>query len=119
METNRRHHPRQKMDTSIQVLFAPCDLRDEQDHYGGISAKIGNQSLDGFYIETDRDLATGSTIRIKMVSPENNHPTNVCYVHDCQVVWHRKFHGRIPRFGIGVRILRQNVQANVLTSRFL
>jgi len=119
VETNRRHFPRQKGDTSIQVLFAQENLRDEIDRYSGIAAKIGNQSQDGLYIETDHALSAGSIIRLKIASPENDHPANVCYVHDCQVVWHKKIHDKIPRFGIGVRILRRNVQADVMTSRFL
>lgn len=119
METDRRHYSRQNKETPIQVLFAPGSLRDELDRNSGIFAKVCNQSHDGLYIETDRVLEPGSTIRIKMVSQENGRSTNTCYVHDCQVVWHAEFRDRISRFGIGVRILRQNVQANVLSSRFL
>ena len=119
MENNRRHYPRQNREIPIQVLFVPDSLRDELDRDSGISAKIYNKSHDGFYIETDRVLEPGSIIRIKMTSPENDRSATACYVHDCQVVWHEKFRDRISRFGIGVRILRQNVQANVLSSRFL
>ena len=119
MGNNRRHYPRQNMEIPIQVLFVPESLRDELDRDSGISAKICNQSHDGFYIETDRVLEPGSIIRIKMTSPENDCSTTACYIHDCRVVWHEKFNEILSRFGIGVKILRQNVQANVLSSRFL
>ena len=119
VDNNRRHYPRQNKEIPIQILFAPSSIRDEFDRDSEISANICNQSHDGFYIESDSALEPGSVIRIKIASPKNDLSSPACYVHDCQVVWHEKFRDRIAWFGIGVRILRQNVQANVLSSRFL
>ena len=116
---DRRRSPRLKQDASIQVYFTPEDLDDHHLDYKRIPAKIGNLSKEGLYFETDHDVAAGSLIQIRMVSPENNDATDVCYVEDCQVVWHTKLHDQTPLFGIGVKILRRNVQANILTSRFL
>ena len=118
METNRRQYPRQSNKIPIQVLFASDSPRDDLDRNSGMSAKICNQSHNGLYIETDRALESGSTIRVKMIPPENAPSANACYIHDCQVVWREKFPDRRPQFGIGVRILRRNVQADVLSSRF-
>ena len=116
---NRRHSPRLEQDASVHVYFTPEDLDDNHLNHKRIPAKIGNLSKEGLYLETDHDFVSGSLIQIRMVSPENNHATDVCYVQDCQVVWHKKLHDRTPLFGIGVKILRRNVQANIQTSRFL
>ena len=119
MDNNRRHCPRQNEEIPIQILFPPSSIRDEFDRDSEISAKICNQSHDGFYIESDSALEPGSIIRIKMASPKNDLSSTACYVHDCHVVWQSEYRDRISWFGIGVKILRQNVQANVLSSRFL
>ena len=71
METNRRQYPRQSNKIPIQVLFASDSPRDDLDRNSGMSAKICNQSHNGLYIETDRALESGSTIRVKMIPPEN------------------------------------------------
>ena len=39
-------------------------------------------------------------------------------MRDGQVIWCNEIDDSISRFGIGVKILRKVVQANVLTSRF-
>ena len=118
MRTNRRHTSRQKTEASIQVLFAPDDLRSGQNRCEPIAAKIGNKSQEGLFIETDRTFAAGSIIRVKLVPLDNDRSKSACRVQDCQVVWHRKFDNGTPRFGIGVKILRRYVQADVLTSSF-
>jgi len=79
---------------------------------------MGNQSQEGLYIETDRALEPGINVSIKMISPEGDHPENAYYVRDGQVVWYKKFLDKTPRFGVGVKILRRVVQADVVTSRF-
>ena len=118
VETNRRHSPRQNEDATIQVLLALDDSRGGQDHCGLIPVKMGNQSQEGLYIETDRALEPGSNVSIKMVSPEGDHPENAYYMRDGQVVWCKIFDDRTPRFGVGVKFLRKVVRADVLTSRF-
>ena len=117
-ETNRRHSPRQNEDTNIQVLLVPDDSRSSKGHCDPIPVRIGNQSQEGLYIETDLALKPGSNVSIKMVSPDGDHPENAYYMRDGQVVWCKKFHHRISRFGVGIKILRRVVQADVLTSRF-
>lgn len=118
VETNRRHSPRQDEDATIQVLVAPDDSRGGQDQCNLIPVKMGNQSREGLYIEIDRAIEPGSNVSIKMVSPEADQPENAYYMRDGQVIWCKKFPDRTPRFGIGVKILRRVVQADVLTSRF-
>jgi hypothetical protein len=39
-------------------------------------------------------------------------------MRDAQVIWCKKLHDKTRRFGVGVKILRRVVQADVLTSRF-
>lgn len=77
-----------------------------------------NQSDNGLYIEIDRDLQTGSNVRIKMVSPEGYPPEKAYYVRDGQIIWCEKVDGTTSRFGVGIKILRKVIQTRVLTSRF-
>ena len=118
VKTNRRHSPRQNEDVTIQVLLAPDDSMDSQARYDLIPAKMGNQSQEGLYLETERAFEPGSNVSIKMVSPESEHPESAYHMRDGQVVWCKIFDDKIPRFGVGVKILRKVVQADVLTSRF-
>ena len=119
MDTDRRDSLRKPEEISIKILFGRDSLRDEPDLESGISAKIRNHSSDGFYMKTDRLLEPGATIRIKMVAPEDDCSEGACFIYDCQVVWHEKFDDRTRPFGIGVRILRRNVQAYVPSSSCL
>jgi hypothetical protein len=119
-ETNRRRSPRRNENATILVSLAPDDSWGNQDNSDLIPVKMGNQSQEGIYIEIDQALEPGSNVSVKMVSPEGkgDHPENAYFKRDGQVVWCRKFHGRTPRFGVGIKILRTVVQADVLTSRF-
>jgi DNA-binding winged helix-turn-helix (wHTH) protein/TolB-like protein len=83
-----------------------------------IQVKLGNQSRDGIYIETDRSLEPGANVSIKMVSPEEDRPESAYLLRDGRVVWCQKVNGGNHRFGAGIKILRKVVQADVLTSRF-
>jgi hypothetical protein len=118
--TNRRHSPRRKDEAAIQVLLAPEGSGSSQGNGDLIPARMGNQSREGIYIEIDQALEPGLNLSIKVDSPEGKavHPGNAYYLRDGQVVWCKKFPGRTPRFGVGVKILRRVVQADVLTSRF-
>ena len=120
VETNRRHSPRRNEDATIQVSLTPEDSWDSQANCDLIPVKMRNQSQEGIYIEIDQAIEPGSNVSIKMVSPEgkDDHPENAYYMRDGKVVWCRQFHDRTPRFGVGVKILRRVVQADVLTSRF-
>ena len=116
--TNRRLAPRQDAPATIQILLISGGAEGERKNADLIPGKICNQSRDGLYLETDRILEPGSNVSIKMVSPEADHPENAYYMRDGQVIWCKKCDDRMVRFGVGVKILRKLVQADVLTSRF-
>jgi hypothetical protein len=117
-ESNRRHFPRHKAEDSLEVLLIPDDLIGSKDSYDLIPAKMVNQNKNGFYIEIDRELQTGSNVRIKMVSPEGYHPEEAHYMRDGRVMRCEKVADTNSRFGVGIKILRKVIQARVLTSRF-
>ncbi len=117
-ETNRRHFSRQKEEATIQVLLAAHDAKGGKDSLDVIPVKMGNQSREGLYFETDRVLEPGSNVSLKMVSPEGGYPEKAYYMRDGQVIWCKALGDKISRFGVGVKILRKVVQADVLTSRF-
>jgi len=117
-ESDRRHFPRQKAENTLQVLLIPDDLRGSKDSCDLIPAKMVNQSNNGLYIEIDRDLQSGSTVRIKMISPNGYHPEEAHYMCDGRVMRCEKVDEATFRFGVGIKILRKVVQARVLTSRF-
>ena len=116
-KTNRRHFSRQNKEATIQVLLNPDYFADSKDRRDSIPVKIYNQSEDGLYIEIDRALQPGSSVSIKMVAPEEDHPEDAYYMHNTRVIWCEKFDDETSRFGIGVKILRSTVRAEVLTSR--
>ena len=117
-DTNRRLSPRQDSQVAIQVLLNPEGTEGNPSNTDLIPGKMCNQSRDGLYIETDRTLEPGSTVSIKLVSPENRQPENPYYMRDGRVIWCQKIDDRQSLFGVGVKILRKFVQADVLTSRF-
>ena len=117
-ETNRRRSPRQDANATIQVLISGQYSKDRKAGGDFIPAKMCNQSTQGFCIELDRALDCGSTVSLKMVSPEEDHPEDAHSICDGRVIWCRKAGGDTSRFGIGIKILRKVVQADVLTSRF-
>ena len=116
--TNRRLAPRQDVQAIIQILLIPGGVEGDRKNFDPIPGKICNQSRDGLYIETDCAFEPGSNLSIKMVSPEADHPENAYFMRDGQVIWCKKFNDPMVRFGVGVKILRKVVQADVLTSRF-
>jgi hypothetical protein len=116
-ETNRRHFPRQPEKATIQVLITLDDSRDRTDSYDSIPVKICNQSEDGLYIEAGRALEPGSNVSIMMVPPQGDRPEDPYYMHDGRVVWCKKVDDEPSRFGVGLKILRKVVRADVLTSR--
>ena len=117
-EYNRRHFPRQKAEDTLQVLLIPDDLEGSKDSCDIIPAKMVNQSNTGLYIEIDRELQSGSNVRIKMVPPNGYHPEEAHYMRDGRVMRCEKADDGTARFGIGIKILRKVIQANILTSRF-
>jgi hypothetical protein len=116
--TNRRIFPRHDVQASVQVLMAAEGSQQDPENVRMVSGKIYNQSRDGLYIETDRILEPGANVSIKMVSPQENHPENAYFIRDGQVIWCQKVEDGAACFGVGVKILRKVVQADVLTSRF-
>ena len=115
---NRRLAPRRHEETTIQVLLTPRSTGGKRENIDLIPVKMCNQSCGGVYFEADRALEPGSNVSIKMVSPEKDCPENAYYMRDGQVIWCQKLADRISRYGVGVKILRRVVQADVLTSRF-
>ena len=117
-ETNRRGFPRQNEEATIQVFITPGYSRDRKNGCDLIPVKMCNQSTGGLCIEIDRALHPGSNVSLKMVSPEEEHPADAHYICDGRVIWCKKVNGESSRFGVGIKILRRVVQADVLTSRF-
>jgi hypothetical protein len=115
-ESNRRHFPRQNEEATIQVLITTNYSNGRTDSCDSIPAKMCNQSEDGLYIEIDRALQPGSSVSIKMVAPEEDHPENAYFMHNTRVIWCEKLDNETSRFGIGVKIFRSIVQAEVMTS---
>ncbi|MBW2443128.1 MAG: PilZ domain-containing protein [Deltaproteobacteria bacterium] len=118
VQTNRRLSPRQGTKGTIQVFLTPEASENDRQPSELIQVKLGNQSRDGIYIETDRSLEPGANVSIKMVSPEEDRPESAYLLRDGRVVWCQKVNGGNHRFGAGIKILRKVVQADVLTSRF-
>jgi len=119
VETNRRHSPRQNEDATIQLILSAKHASPGRGQSESMPVKMGNHSQEGLYIETRRALEPGSNVRIKMVSPEGEHLENAYFMRDGQVIWCKRVGARRPpRFGVGIKILRKVVQADVLTSRF-
>ena len=117
VKSDRRHLPRQKQEASIMVLI-PSDYSRGQNYItDSVPGKMYNQSEDGLYIEIDRPLKHGSGVSIKMAAPEEDNPIDAYYLHNTQVIWFKNIDAETLRFGIGVKIIRSVVQANVLTSR--
>ena len=118
VETDRRHSPRQPVETAIQVLLAPDHSDGHNASYDLLPAKLRNQSEEGLYIEIDHSLRPGSTLSIKMPSADENHPEDAYHMYDGRVIWCKKVNEKTSRFGGGVKIVRKVVRADVLTSRF-
>ena len=116
--TNRRRSLRRNEEAVIQVLPTIGGTGGTRENLDLIPVKMRNHSRDGLYIETDRAFEPGSNLSIKMVSPQGDQPENAYYMRDGQVIWCKKLDDRMARFGVGVKILRKVVQADVLTSRF-
>jgi hypothetical protein len=117
-DTNRRRFPRQNEDAVIQVLLTADKAEGSRQNVNLIPVNMRNQSRDGLYIETNCAFEPGSNISIKMISLEGDHSEKAYHMRDGQVIWCKQFDDSISRFGIGVKILRKVVQAEVLTSRF-
>ncbi len=117
-DTNRRLSPRQDSQVAIQVLLNPEGTEGDPRKTDLIPAKLCNQSRDGLYFEMDRILEPGTIVSIKLVPPENCLPENPYYMRDGRVIWCQKIDDGKALFGVGVKILRKFVQADVLTSRF-
>ena len=115
---NRRNFPRQNAADTIQVLLIPDDFEGRKDSCDLIPAKMVNQSGNGLYIAIDRNLQPGSNVRIKMVSPEGYHPEEAHYMRDGRVIRCEKVDDATSRFGVGIKILRKIVRAQILSNRF-
>lgn len=118
VESDRRHLPRQNEEASIKVLITSDYSRGQNYIADSVPGKMYNQSDGGLYIEIDRPLKPGSGVSIKMGAPEEDNPTDAYYLHNTRVIWCKNIDAETLRFGIGVKILRSVVRANVLTSRF-
>jgi len=117
-DSNRRHFPRQNTEAAVQVYLTAENLKGRKASGDLIPVTICNQCENGVYIEIDRALIPGSNISIKMVAPEKSRSEDAYFMRDGQVVWCKKVDDETSRFGVGIKILRKVVQADVLTSRF-
>ncbi len=117
-DSNRRLFPRHKAEDTLEILLIPDKFEGHKDGYDLFPAKMGNQSSNGLYIEIDRDLQPGSNVKIRMISPNGDHPEEAHYIRDGRVMRCEKADDGPARFGVGIKILRKVIQARVLTSRF-
>ena len=117
-ESDRRDFPRQDEEATIQVLIAPQYSRGRKEGCNLIPVKMCNQSTEGLCIEIDRALHPGSNLSLKMASPEAEHSEDAHYICDGRVIWCKKVNGENSRFGVGIKVLRRVVRADVRTSRF-
>ena len=53
-----------------------------------------------------------------MVSPQEYHPEEAHYLRDGRVVRCEKIDEAATRFGVGIKILRKVVRAEILSNRF-
>ena len=119
VESNRRLFPRKNTVVSIQVLVVPENPRNREKNIEIIPAKMANQSQEGLYLETDRALQPGSNVALRINGSEVIPPSDNAYrIHDGRIIWCHKIDDDPPRFGIGIKILRRAVQADIITSRF-
>ena len=116
--SDRRRSPRRTEQAVVQVIQTSGGAGENRRNLDVLAAKMRNHSRDGLYIETDRAFEPGSNISIKMNSPLGDPSEKAYYMRDGQVIWCKQFDGSASRFGIGIKILRKVVQAEVLTSRF-
>ena len=117
-KTDRRYFPRHHEKATIQILVISEASKDAEKDYDLIPARLYNQSDEGLYFEIDRDLEPGSNVSIRMSAPLEQHPADPYLVCDGLVIWGKKVDRKISRFGVGAKILRKVVQADVLNSRF-
>ncbi len=115
---NRRHFLRHKEKSGMKVFLTPNDLNRHKDLGAFIPVKMCNKSEEGLYIETDRAFTPGLNVSIKMIAPEDRNLQEAYYVDDGRVVWCKKIADDTSRFGVGVKVLRKVIAADVLTSRF-
>jgi len=115
--SDRRHFPRQHEQVGIQVLLIPSDGKERKNSSDQIHAKICNRSQEGLCLEIDRALRPGGSVSIKMEKPGECHPGRAYCLQDGLVVWCKEIDIETSRFGVGLKILRKVVQADVLTSR--
>ena len=117
-KTERRHFPRHHEKATIQILAPPGYSKDAEKGCDLIPARLYNQSDEGLYFEINRDLEPGSNVSIRMSAPLEQHPEDPYFVCDGLVIWSKKVDSKISRFGVGAKILRKVVKADVLNSRF-
>ena len=117
-KTERRHFPRHDEEAKIQILAISDDSKNGDKCCDLIPARLHNQSNAGLYFEINRNMKPGSNVSIRMSAPLEQHPEDPYCVCDGLVIWSKKIESKIPRFRVGVKILRKVVQADVLNSRF-
>jgi len=116
--SNRRHYPRKNKEGSLQVSLIHNNNEGPEDDGDLFSAKMVNQSDNGLYIEIDRDLPPGASVRIKKIFQEESCFDGVCYIRDGLVIRCEVVDKAASHFGAGIKILRKVIQGNILTSRF-
>ena len=115
---DRRHSPRQRKEATIQLVLASDDTKGHRDRNDLIPVKMCNQSDEGLCFEIDHALMPGSNSRIKMVSVEGYHPEEAHHMRDGRVIRCEKIDDTTSRFGVGIKILRKVVRAQILSNRF-
>jgi hypothetical protein len=119
IRADRRQFARRDTGLAIQVLIVPRYPNNSENNDDSFSAKMVNQSEKGFCFETDRVLQPGTNITVKMNGTKTvSSSKDAYYTLDGKIIWCHKVAGLPQKFGIGVKILRKAVQADILTSRF-
>lgn len=118
VDVEKRRYARQDREAVIQLLIWPDDHRERGKDDTFIPVRMANLSEDGVYIEMERALPAGSAVSLKMSAPDDTLAGDAYYMNHGRVKWCRPLQGSKGRYGIGVKIVEQVVQADVRSPHF-
>ena len=118
VDVEKRRYARQHREAVIQLLIWPDDHRESGKDETFIPVHMANVSEDGVYFELERALPAGSAVSLKMSAPGDASAGDAYYMNHGRVRWCRALKGSEGRFGIGVKIVEQVVQADVRSPHF-
>ena len=118
VDVEKRRYARQHREAVIQLLIWTDDRQAHGRDDTFIPVRMANLSEDGVYFEMERALPAGSAVSLKMSAPDDASAKDAYYMNHGRVRWCRALQGSKGRFGIGVKIVEQVVQADVRSPHF-